>query len=240
MDSETKSRTRALRLVCIIGVDGTGKTTHAKSLVKILREREVAVHYAWCRGNLKIFLPLLQLFKQLVFGKSAMNPLSGELSESDPLRRRLLSTTLISRLWRTILLFDELVQVLIGVCIPLRLGRVVVSDRYIFDQMVDVAVDLHFTKTQLQEWANNPAYRIFPRPDLTLLLDADEKVTHSRGMRKVDSHSIRDIALRRKIYLWLTHIAPMVIIDASENLELVDRKIRSSVLELLEAHGDRS
>lgn len=219
----------------MVGVDGTGKTTHAKSLVKDLREHGIAAHYVWCRGSPKIFLPLLQLFKQLVFGQSAIKSVSGELSESDPLKQRLLSISMVSRLWRSILVFDTLVQVLVGVYIPLRLGRVVVCDRYIFDQMVDVAVDFRFSKAQLQEWADNPAYRIFPKPDLTLLFDVKEEEAYSR---KDDSRSIPDIALRRKIYLWLTQIRPMKVINASENLELVDRAIRTSVHELLALQGD--
>ena len=227
----------------MIGIDGTGKTTHAKALVKALREHGIAAHYVWCRGRPEVFLPLIQLFKQLVFRQSVTKSVSadGELPESDPLRQRLLSIPWVARLWRTILVVDTLVQVLIGVRIPLRLGRVVVCDRYIFDQMVDVAVDLHFSKSQFQEWANNSAYRIFPRPDLTLFFDIAEEVSHSR---KDDSLSIPEIALRRNLYLSLTQIAPMlgpmIAINASENLEDVDRKIRSAVLKLLGQQGDWS
>ena len=222
-----------MRLVCVVGIDGTGKTTHAKSLVKDLREHGIAVHYVWCRGVPKLFFPLLRLFKLLVFGQPIEKSVFEDIPASDPLKQRLLSITLVSRLWRTILVFDTFIQVLIGVWIPLRLGKMVVSDRYIFDQMVDVAVDYNFSKSQLQQWVKNPIYRIFPRPDLTFLFDVDAKMSYAR---KWDSHPIPDIALRRKIYAWLAQIVPMTVIDASENIDLVDSKVRSSVYERLELH----
>jgi len=220
------------KLVCMVGVDGTGKTTHARSLINEMRARGMRVHYVWCRGSPMFILPFVQIFKRIAFRQSEISPISNEVLDSNPLKRRLLSRQLLSRVWRILLVFDAFLQVLVGVRVPVARGRIVVCDRYIFDQMVDVAADLHFSRVQAQAWATSVVYRIFPKPDLILLLDLDEERAYAR---KSDSRPIAEIASRRKIYLWLSQIAPMIVIDTSDSFRLADQEIRRCVFAFLES-----
>jgi thymidylate kinase len=152
--------------------------------------------------------------------------------EGNPFNRSLASNTLLSRLWRTMLIIDSLLQVTFSVRIPMKMGTVVVCDRYIFDQMVDIAVDLRLSPIQLEIWANNSVYSLFPRPDLTFLMDADEVKAFAR---KTDVRSVNELRLRRASYLLLSRINRMIVIDASEEYATVSRTIRQYVVNAMQS-----
>jgi dTMP kinase len=212
----------------MVGIDGTGKTTHARSLVCEMQQRGIPGHYTWCRGAPKYFLPTILLVRRIVYGRSVAE---FEMNETDlNLKWHVFSNPLLSKVWRAILLFDTLIQVLVSIRIPMMIGRVVVSDRYVFDQMVDLAVDFRLSRPQLEKLAVSPVYRLFPNPDITFLLDTDEASAYSR---KPDVRSISDLAERRRTYFWLFRFFSMKLVDASGNFDAVQRTLSSQVFDLL-------
>ena len=48
-----------LLVVCLIGMDGTGKTSHAKAILRELANYGLTSPYAWCGGSPRFFLPLV-------------------------------------------------------------------------------------------------------------------------------------------------------------------------------------
>ena len=214
------------RLICLIGIDGSGKTTHARSLVKEINESGIRCSYVWCRGAPKLFLRFfLRLAKRTLFGRERSE--NGSVATYRSLKGQVFSNPVMSKIWLTMLLFDTLVQAYLGVCIPLKRGRVVVADRYIFDQMVDIAVDFRLSRFELREWSRNPVYRLFPKPDIVFVMDIDAASAH---LRKTDIQSICDLAERRRVYFWLSTFVPMIVVDASDNYDRVHEIIRSKVL----------
>jgi thymidylate kinase len=136
--------------------------------------------------------------------------------------------------WRTVLLIDALAQVLVMVSIPLRLGTVVVSDRYVFDQMVDLALDIRPSQHEFREWTRKPYYRLFPRPDEIFLLDVDMMKAYSR---KPDARPISDWMSRQRWYFVLSTAIPMTVVNASRDFESVHSDIRARVLSGLGVSG---
>jgi len=208
-------------LVCFVGIDGSGKTTIAKSMINDMEQLGIRCRYVWSRGTPKVFMPLITFVKKFIL-RTSRRVLSTD--EGNPFNRSLASNTLLSRLWRTMLIIDSLLQVTFSVRIPLKMGTVVVCDRYIFDQMVDIAVDLRLSTIQLERWANNSVYKLFPRPDLTFLMDIDEAKAFAR--QQSDVRSVSELGLRRAHYQLLSRINHMIVIDASEEYATVSREIR--------------
>ena len=199
-----------------------------------IAQRRIPTHYAWCRGAPKFFLPIVVLVRRILYGHSVAE---SDMSEADlNVRWGVFSNHVLSKVWRAILLLDTLIQVLVSVRIPMATGRVVVCDRYVFDQMVDLAVDLRLSRSQFRKWAANPLYRLFPEPDIIFLLDIDETSAYSR---KSDVRSVSDLADRRRAYLWLSRIFPMTIVDASDRFDIVQRKISGPAFCLLEGQFDQ-
>ena len=213
-----------IRLVCFVGIDGSGKTTIAKSVINDMKQLDISCRYVWSRGTPKVFMPLI------IFAKRFILRTSGRVLSTDernPFNRTLASNKLLSHLWQTMLILDSLLQVTLNVRIPMKLGTVVICDRYIFDQMVDIAVDLRLSATQFERWAHNSVYRLFPRPNLTFLMDANELKAFAR--QQTDVRSINELRLRRTYYLLLSRINHMIVIDASEEYINVSRAVRQRV-----------
>ena len=47
--------------ICFIGIDGAGKTTHAKALAKIMEKNGVKCKYMWCRFEPFLIAPFITL-----------------------------------------------------------------------------------------------------------------------------------------------------------------------------------
>ena len=60
-------------LICLIGVDGSGKTTHAKALVGELWAQHIKSRYVWNRYEPILIRPLMVAVKILLFRRKNVN-----------------------------------------------------------------------------------------------------------------------------------------------------------------------
>jgi len=204
-------------LICFIGIDGSGKTTQAKALAKVMKERYKAkVNNAWVKFEPKMTKPFLAIARWLFFRKK---DLYDDYTEHFNTKRSLLRNRFWSTLYRYLLLFDYFPQVFLKIKLPLRRAEIVICDRYIYDTVVDLAVDSNYSDQQLKETMRHYS-RLFPKPDLVFFIDLPEEIAHQR---KDDIPSLHYLSERRKAYLSISQEYKMVILDGTtEPLRLKD------------------
>jgi len=202
-------------LICFIGIDGSGKTTLSKELVKLFNKKGVKCKYVYARLNSLISKPLILLGHWLFLRNR--NMFKNYVEYSATKKKLIKKHSLLSSIYQKILLFDYLLQMLFKVKLPMTLGKSsIVCDRYLFDTVItDLSVDMNYSKDETMRLIDKLLFFI-PKPDVTFLIDISEEIAYHR---KDDVPSIEYLKERRKRYLDIAKQYDMVILDGSRQLE---------------------
>lgn len=155
------------KLVCLMGIDGSGKTTIARLFKERLQEmNRIKVEYVWCKFG--YYSPLLRkLFCFIgIIGKPdklrGLNSISGNNFKNK----------IVYNLYLYFLLMTHYLTIL-NVRISLSLGKTVICDRYLPDTLVDLVLEFN----QTYEDANKLLKKLYftPKPDLLFILDFHQK-----------------------------------------------------------------
>ncbi|MEM4889826.1 MAG: hypothetical protein QXJ64_10365 [Thermosphaera sp.] len=175
-------------LIAIMGIDGSGKTTQTMLLYKALRKigYKVKATYAGNTGiklgktfSFYLSLPLDIFINRLV-----------KMKKQDFYKRY----PKLARLEEFLSFLNYILLVLPKVCLYRFFFKVIIADRYVYDYILScIASSKPYSKTLIRI-----LFRIAQKPDLTILLDVDEKVAYAR---KCGEKPIDDLKKLRRLYL---------------------------------------
>ena len=220
------SKIRKPILICFIGIDGTGKTTLANELVVRLNQHNINAKYVWSRFEPQFVRPLLLIDKTLFHQNKTTDEGYKRYSSS---RRKFLRRPIIRNFYEFILLFDYSIQLFFKIRIPLMNNINIVTDRYYFDTLVDLNVNLAYSNKKLAGIFNF-FKRLNPDPDIVFLVDIPEKIAFER---KNDVPSIEYLYERRQSYINISKQYSMIALDGTEQLETLHSLIWQKVQEVL-------
>jgi thymidylate kinase len=211
------------RFVCIIGIDGAGKSTLAHYMVKELEDGGLRAKYVYGR-----FQPVLSKLA-FVSAKWFLLRSEGPWADYDTLpnrKKHMLKTPILLFLLNLALSIDYFLQLTFKIRLPLLLGENVICDRYIHDTLVtDFALDMDYSADkiaqQIKQWM-----RVVPNPDTIILLDVPEDIAFKR---KDDVPSIDYLSRRRTIYLEVAKRCEATILDGSKSLSDLHSEMRTQV-----------
>ncbi|MFI6762998.1 dTMP kinase [Micromonospora sp. NPDC050417] len=196
---ETVGRGR-LRVVALVGIDGSGKTTQAHRLAVALNRAGVHSTYWRNAGGRRWF------------GRAARR-----LGRPDAVR--LLGPT-------GLLIVESILRGLAIVRALLRSAvrrRLAVMDRYAVDQYASVRV--HSGSSRGERLARF-FYRFFPEPEVTFLLSVEPAEAYRRiGIRGTDHESMEYLVAADAAYRSLPEYATFVVIDANRPPDEVTAQI---------------
>lgn len=193
------------RLIALVGIDGSGKTTQAQRLAAWLAESGTPARYALNAGGrrwLSRFAHGLgQSNAQQLFG------VSGMLVAESVLRGLAISSALLRAHLS---------------------NAVAVMDRYSFCQYASIRAHCVWSGQGKGEQLARCAYRIFPRPDVTFLLAVDPAEAYRRiELRGTDHENLEFLIATAQAYQELPEAEDFVVIDASLGPDEVSRTIRA-------------
>ncbi len=219
-------RKRSPIFICFVGMDGSGKTTQAQSLVQRLKTEGIKASYVHNRLAPTISKPFLLLGRALFFrGKGKFENYKGFKAAGEKVFKK----PLLAMSYQYLLLSDYFLQSLLKIKLPLLLGRSVVCDRYIHDTVVELALDLNYTNNQIKSIMGKLS-RFLPKPDVMFLADVPEDVAYQR---KNDIPSIDFVRERRQAYLGVAKEYGITILDGSEDPMELQSLIQNKVAETL-------
>lgn len=121
--------------ICITGIDGVGKTTHVNLIIEYLRGKGIKCQYKWLRFHHLFSLPLLAFCRVVGYTRASTLENYQKCSYHEFYKSRF-----ISSVYPWILFVDTFLFTTIKVYIPMFFGISIVSDRFIYDTLIDVAV----------------------------------------------------------------------------------------------------
>ncbi len=218
----TRRLPRRGTLICLLGIDGSGKSTQAAVLVRSLREQDIPAIHTWVRWKPILMLPVRFLGRILVRRRGAGSQ-THDYEGFTESKREILRGRLQATLWKHLTLLEHAIQVFFKVRIPMAMGRTVVADRYVYDTLIDLSVNLDREPTELLK---EPLLRLFPVPNLSILLDVNPRVG---AERKSDGTPEAYLVERRALYRSLSDTLGMEEVDAERSPMEVETEIRRRI-----------
>ena len=130
-------------------------------------------------------------------------------------------------LWQLMVWSEYLLEVYLRLIPPSLKGKKVIFDRYIYDTMVDIAINFDIPAEEIEILFTHPILSLFPRPRILILVDVDPDVG---AKRKSDGTPIEYLEDRRIHYLSIASILNAHVIDGNGSIEEVSNRIWSIVL----------
>jgi thymidylate kinase len=212
-------------LIALCGIDGAGKSTQASLLQTRLRASGSSTEVLWCRWDPLLARPAVRLLDRLSrrggagAGISDSNADNGDSRRA--LKRRLLSSRLVRKLWMILMVLDYGLQVAPRLYVARRSADVVIVDRYRHDVLIDLSAGGELVNTP-------PALRwLLPEPDLIVILDVHEEIALSRKPESPDLTYLED---RRQLYRQLALGSAAILIDASEASDVVSESVFHAIV----------
>ena len=192
------------KFICIVGIDGSGKTTLAKSFVKEVKAKGYSYNYAWV-NNQPIFMYILRFFWLIFLKVKKINDYDSYKSE----KTNIATKTGIGSIYRIIHKIDYKIWVWYKVKLPLLFNKHIIVDRYFFDVAINYSLLNNFNEQELlnlikyyQKW--------MPTPDLIFLISVPVEIAFAR---KNDIPSIKYLHERIDIYQQLKKPFDMIELD---------------------------
>jgi thymidylate kinase len=233
--AQSSMRRHMRKLIALCGIDGTGKSTQAALLQDRLRTSGHSTEVLWCRWDPLLARPAVWLLDRLSrrggTGPAVSVSSGGSGDSRRALKRRLLSSRLVHRLWTATMVLDYGLQVAPKLLRARRESEVVIVDRYRYDVLIDLSAggDL-VTTPKVLRW-------LLPDPDLIVVLDVDEQVALAR---KPDSPDLTYLEQRRRLYRQLAHDSTAILIDASDSTDVVSESVFGAIASNSNLCGDAS
>lgn len=211
------------KLICIMGIDGSGKTTLSKSIIKEISGKKIKVEYRWGKFESGLFKILIMIKNKLVVHES---DLTKNYEESLELKKSIFSKGMFSSIYEQFVLIDYIFQMYLKISLPLKMGKTIVCDRYVYDTVVDLGKDLSYSREAIIRRIDQ-LFAFLPPPDILFYIDVPEDVSMAR---KNDIPSIQFLRDKKKLYLeiraYLEGKVDVIVLDGT----LTKEEIESSAL----------
>jgi thymidylate kinase len=207
-------------LVVLSGLDGSGKSTQTAILAERLGEGGIPAAVLWNRWKPFLSAGVIRLAKRYLRAQARVK--DGDYRGFTDAKRRSMKSVWKRDLWQMMVWGEYAVQVRARLLAHRRAGVTILCDRYVYDTLVDVAINFSIPADRLGELMNHPLLSLFPKPGLVMFIDVDPE---TGAARKSDGTPAAYLADRREYYTAMARILNVPIIDGGASVESVARSI---------------
>jgi len=176
--------------VCLLGVDGSGKTTLASAYLELLEEQSVRAIHVWSRYRNYVSKPFLALMR--LTGHNRKEIVSGvKIGYHDFRNNKIIA-------W--IFLFLQWLDQFFDILWRFRSGNAcIVSDRCVVDTLVDLCVDTGMDDFVLG-WYGRSLLSLMPERSVYFIVSRDKVLVHEcRPDVKADKDYDRRVELYKRV-----------------------------------------
>jgi thymidylate kinase len=221
------------RLIVLMGLDGSGKSTQAEAAAKWFAEERIESAVVWLRGESYLTRPVLRIAKWFLRAPKGKKRGEAETPEAYDKyvtgKRSMFRSGLARAIWRNLVLVDFYITYRLAFSKIDRRAKVVILDRYLYDSLIDIATAFGSGPDEVKHLLGSWRTKVFPGPDRVILLDLEPTVAMRR---KDDIPSMEYLEERHGLYRALAAELGATVVDASQPVDQVARSIKDSLADL--------
>jgi thymidylate kinase len=211
------------RLLVLSGLDGSGKSTQAGLLAKRLRTEGYDVATVWSRWEPALSAPLIRLAKRRLDTRA--DAATADYRRFTTAKRRTMQSRWKRTLWQLMVWSEYAAQINRRLLPHVIRRRGVICDRYVYDTLIDIAVNFSVKPGEIETLCHHPLLALFPAPRQAIYIDIDPETGASR---KADGTPPEYLADRREYYRSMARLLGAATIDGGRGVEEVAEAIWSS------------
>jgi thymidylate kinase len=204
------------KMICLIGIDGSGKTTHARELIDNLHKSGIKCKYVWFGTAYFFAYPFMIASRMLGFTTTHQTKSGLIVSE-----HKYYENKAISGIWPWVQFLDAMIFVNLLVKPLLWRGFTVVCDRFIPDIVVDLMVDTNDRELH-KSLVGQLMFRLMPRSLLLVNIDVNEKTVQRR---KNDVLGLGYLRRKRNGYQIISHYLEVPTVSAEAPFVFVQQHL---------------
>jgi len=202
------------RLVCFVGTDGSGKSTASDAMLHTLSKKGITCRKIWGAYELRFFRFAVKSVKRLML----KNPSPyGDYSKYKDDVAKATRRPFVTNVYTLMVFCEYWLQIFFNVTVPMSLGKTVVSDRYVYDTVINMSSNLGLDpqafKRKLERWI-----KFFPKPDLVIYVEVPPEVSMAR---KDDIPDIEYVRKRHEYYRLLAGSLCPRIVDGTTPIKAI-------------------
>ena len=204
-------------LVSFSGIDGTGKSTNSKKLVRRFKDMRIPSQFAECLWSPKISYPFMAIIYLLTGWR----------------RKDYHKSKILRKTWNYIVIFDFLFIYLFRIKRHLIIGKTVFADKYAYDLLTTLMYNGLYN-----EKASKIMLKLLPRPDIVFIFDIPDEVSNERKddtmeyVKKFgsDQDVNKYLKIRREGYIKIADSLNVPIIDSTRDFDELHEDIFNKIL----------
>lgn len=201
-------------MLVLSGLDGTGKSTQAEILAERLAGLGVETSTVWNRWSPAITAPVIRAARKRIDPRP--DAATEEYTDFTRSKRERMRSPLKRALWQAMVWSEYTVQVhsrLLAAGYP---RMAIISDRYVYDTLVDMAVNFSIEPVDLEALCSHALMSLFPVPASFVVIDIDPE---TGSKRKSDGTPTEYLADRRPFYLEMARLTGAAVVDGNGTIE---------------------
>ena len=151
----------------VTGIDGSGKTTIARLLIKQLRSEDIKTRYVWIKSLHTLAYLISRIFESRGWRRLVKNPNNTIVS-----RFELPNSRSAEKIWSIIEFISVLPWIIVKVNLAIFFGFTVVSDRYTIDSIISIAMRTR-SPSFVESFLGKLLLRMMPKEAAVIYLDVD-------------------------------------------------------------------
>jgi thymidylate kinase len=210
----TPGKQKSGNLLVLSGLDGTGKSTQAGILVDRLKRKGITVRTVWNRWKPLISVPIVALARKTI-SRDKDAP-TAQYEEFTRVKKEKMKHPLKQALWQLMVWSEYALEANIRLRKTGHPFRNIISDRYIYDTLIDIAVNFSLEPGDLETLCNHTLLSLFPIPTEIVVIDIDPLVGTGR---KRDGTPPEYLADRREFYIEMARITGAALVNGNGTVE---------------------
>lgn len=195
------------KLICFMGIDGSGKTTLSNLFIHKMQVNEIEFNYIWCK-----FGSYNQSLRNLLTKMSFLIIKKDKKTSDFPGKKEIKQNT-FSRVYLYFILIIHYIDILVKVKFPMVLGKNVVCDRYLTDTVVDLVLEFDYSYNDAIKLVNNLYFT--PKPDILFYISVPVNLAYERKKE----NSIDYLKRKEEIYNKYSSENQVIKLDGTKKLD---------------------
>jgi thymidylate kinase len=207
-------------ILTLSGLDGTGKSSQAEKLLTRLATEDMKAGAIWNRWKPFLSLPIVKLARRTL--SPVKEARTADYSNFTEAKKKKMESPLKKKIWQTMVWSEYSLQVRFRLLTHGWPFRGMICDRYVYDTLVDMAVNFSVSPGELESLCGNSLLDLFPVPVQAILIDIDPE---TGARRKDDGTPVNYLSDRRQLYLEMARITGAIVIDGTKTIDEISDEI---------------